>query len=434
MVRKRLLLALALVVMLLGESPFHVAAQCAAPCGQVRVAGTLLADDAGVWRMRGVQFFLPQYGINAKTFADPNYELAVANGSIDHWLERASGYLHANVLRIFVDLPAPRGDGTIATPTSYATLLDFAARAQSRGMRLAISLHNSADWSMTPERAAWIDGLLQAFAAQGRMAQIAYLNADNEINNHCANSGRDCFDATEQHNAQRYVDGALAWTIGVRAVVKARAPHMLVTAGISTEMIDADATRAVFNYYRPDSAGRRLVDVLDFLAPHNYSGGAASVIDDLRISQGYAGPVVLEEFGFPTDPAPRNPLWTEGPPACRLNPLAAACANTAPWFVATSLVAVDTKGYAGAIAWMLADMAEKNVPNACLASDVPFDLWTGLFAIGGAYCAGGTYSVLPGQPKATAFLVCWAYAGDVNRCDDPQQPLYRTRLPMIAMP
>jgi hypothetical protein len=421
----------ALIGVVLGALPPQVLAQCAWPCGQVRVQGAVLADDGGAWRMRGVQLFLPQYGINGKTFADANYAQAAADGSLDLWLDRASGYLHANELRIFVDLPSLRGDGTLATPTSYATLLDFAARAGARRMRLAISLHNSADWTMTSERAAWIDGMLAAFASQGSLPLIAYLSADNEINNHCTNSGRDCFDATGEHDAQRYVDGALDWTARFRSVVKARAPQMLVTAGISTEMVDADATRAAFNFFRPDSQGRRLVDILDFLAPHNYSGGAGAVIDDLRVGAGYAGAVVLEEFGFPTDPAPRDPLWTEGPPACRLNPLASQCVNTAPWFVAQSLIAADTRGYAGAVAWMLADVAEKNVPDACADPGVPFDLWTGLFSIGGAYCPGGTYSTAPGQPKATAFLVCWAYIGDINRCDDPLRPLFKTRLPLV---
>jgi hypothetical protein len=412
-------------------APDLALAQCAFPCGQVRGSGRWLADDAGIWRMRGVQLFLPQYGINGRTFGDDNYAAAVADGSLDVWLDRASGYLRANMLRIFVDLPFYRSDGTLATPTSYATLLDVVRRAQGRRMRLGISLHNSADWSMTVERATWIEGLLASLASHGALTTVAYLNADNEINNHCVNSGRDCFDGTSEHNAQRYIDGALDWTARFRSVVKARAPQMLVTAGISTELIDADGTRAAFNFYRPDSQGRRLVDLLDFLAPHNYSGGAGAVIDDLRVSERYAGAIVLEEFGFPTDPAPRNPLWSEGPPGCRLNPFAAECVNTAPWFVAHSLVAIDARGYAGAVAWMLADIAEKNVPNACADPGVTFDLWTGLFAIGGAYCPGGTSSQAPGQPKATAFLVCWAYTGDVNRCDDPARPLYRTRLPLV---
>src|SRR6476620_576426 len=59
-------------------------------CGPVRaLAGGTLADDGGPWRMRGVQFFLPQYGINGKTLWDDNYAAARDDGSLDFWLERA---------------------------------------------------------------------------------------------------------------------------------------------------------------------------------------------------------------------------------------------------------------------------------------------------------------------------------------------------------
>src|SRR4051794_12681972 len=59
-------------------------------CGQVRVlANGSLADDSGRWIMRGVQFFLPQYGINGKTLRDDNYAAARADGSLAYWLGRA---------------------------------------------------------------------------------------------------------------------------------------------------------------------------------------------------------------------------------------------------------------------------------------------------------------------------------------------------------
>jgi hypothetical protein len=423
------LLVGALLLALLG---WPLPAQACGPlCGQVRVSGSRLSDDGGVWHMRGTQFFLPQFGINGKTMWDFNYAAAIDDGSLDLWLDKAA-WLRANTLRLFVDLPEVRSDGTIRTPTSYDAVYDIAQRAAARGMRIGLVPHNSADWRMTAERAAWIDGLLAFFAARGALPLIAYMSADNEINNHCSNSGRDCFDTTSQHNAQAYIDGAVGWVAAFRGVVKARAPQMLVTVGISTEMLDADGTRAPFNFFRVASNGARLVDLADFLSPHNYSGGAAAVIADLRIGAGYTGPVVLEEYGFPTDPAPRNPLWTEGPFVCRLQPLASACTNTAPYFVARSLQSVSRDGYAGAVAWTIADIGEKNVSNACTRSDVPFDLWTGLFAIGGAYCDGGTTSRADGQPKATALLVCAAYAGSLLVCDDPARPLYHTALPQIA--
>src|SRR6266705_3541116 len=67
-------------------------------CGQVRaLADGLLADDGGRWIMRGVQFFLPQYGINGKTLRDDNYAAARDDGTLAFWLERAQAYLHANM-------------------------------------------------------------------------------------------------------------------------------------------------------------------------------------------------------------------------------------------------------------------------------------------------------------------------------------------------
>jgi hypothetical protein len=408
------------------------AAACGPICGQVRVVGAELHDDAGIWPMRGVQLFLPQFGINGKTFRDGNYAAALADGSLTFWLDKASGYLHANLLRVFVDMPSRNTDGSLFTPTSYATLHDVAERAAQRGMRLGLVLHNSADWNMAPEEFDWLDGLLVSFGASGELERIAYISADNEINNHCTNNGGDCFDNGTTHNAQNYIDGAIAWTASFAQIVKARAPQMLVTTGISTEKIDLDNVRAAFNFFRRASDGRRLSDLIDFLSPHNYSGQAEPVIDDLRLGAGYTGVVILEEYGFPTDPVPRNPLWTEGAFRCRLGPFSPECVNTAPYFVAKSTLAITTKSYAGSVAWTLADIGEKNVSNACTKANVSSDLWTGLFAIGGAYCNGGTYSRTLGQPKATGFLVCVLHTRDVNRCDDPANPFFRVILPLVA--
>ncbi|HEU5101333.1 MAG TPA: hypothetical protein VFU22_20060 [Roseiflexaceae bacterium] len=404
-------------------------------CGQVRALpdGTL-ADDGGRWTMRGVQFFLPQYGINGKTFRDDNYAAALANDSLAFWLERAQGYLRANLLRVFVDLPyttTVSSTTTVITPTNYSTLYSFAAEANARGMRLGLVLHNSADWNMTEPRASWIAGLLEYFAQRGSLPMLAYLNADNEINNHCANSGGDCFDAGSGFDAQAYIDGALDWVAQFRDVVKRQAPQVLVTTGITSELIDADLTRPAFNFFRPDSQGRTMAGLLDFLAPHNYSGGAMAIINDLRIGAGYRGAVVLEEFGFPTDPRPRDPSWTEGPIQCWASPLLAPCAATAPFFVETNLRAQRSGGYAGGSTWMLADMREKDTPNACADPDKSFALWTGLFAIGGTYCEGGTISRAPGQPKATALRVCIAYTGSFTACSAGTPFRVRGYLPTV---
>ncbi|MFL5803156.1 MAG: hypothetical protein ACJ8CR_15640 [Roseiflexaceae bacterium] len=401
-----------------------------ASCGQVHAAGALLADDDGAWRMLGVQFFLPQFGINDKTFRTGNYAGALADGSLNFWLDKAQRYLRANTLRIFVDLPY-RLDGELITPTDHATLFDFATRADARGMRLGISLHNSADWTMSAERAGWISGLIDYFAARGRLPAIAYLSADNEINNHCGRDGADCFDSDAQHDAHAYVDGAVGWVARFRTVVKGRAPQLLVTVGVSTEMADVDQTRGVFNFFRADSQGHTLASLVDFLSPHNYGGGATGIVEDMRFV-GYSGPVVLEEFGYPSDPYPRSPTWTEGAPVCRIDPAQPQCALTAPFFVEQNIQALRTRSYAGAAAWMIADMREKDSGSACTNPDKPFDLWTGLFAIGGTYCDGGTYSRTLGQPKATAVRVCAYYADDLALCEPGVPPKRRLYLPIMA--
>lgn len=413
--------------------PSPVVAACAperpSTCGQVRVSGALLADDGGRWTPRGVQFILPEFGINPKTFRDQNYAAAIADGSLDYWLNKAQLYLRANMLRIFVEMPYI-DDGALFTPTSYAPLVDFAGRADARGMRIGLVLHNSSDWRMTPERLAWLNGLLDTLGSHGLIPVVAYVSADNEINNHCGSSGRDCFDSDAANNAQPYIDGAIDWTAQFRTVVKARAPQVLVTVGMSTEMRDVNQTRAAFNFFRTDSSGRTLAGLVDFLAPHNFGGGAAGIIDDLRFA-GYTAPVMLEEFGFPSDPFPRNRLWSEGPPICRFAPLNSACFETASYFVEANIQALKTRSYAGASAWMLADMREKDVTNACLDPAVPFDLWTGLFSIGGTYCDGGTYSRGVGEPKATAVRVCAYYAGTVGLCDPVAYP-YQVYFPIMA--
>jgi hypothetical protein len=397
------------------------------------LADGTLADDGGRWTMRGVQFFLPQYGINGKTLRDDNYAAALEDGSLDFWLSQAQGYLRANMLRVFVDMPdTVDGSTTVITPTSYSTLHDFATAAGARGMRLGLVLHNSADWHMTEPRASWIAGLLDYFAARGSLPLLAYLSADNEINNHCANLGIDCFDSSPGYDAQPYISGAIGWVAQFRSVVKNRAAYLLTTAGISSEMIDGDQRRAAFDFFRPDSQGRNLANLSDFLAPHNFSGGAAAIIKDLRVGAAYRGAVVLEEFGFPTDPRPRNSSWTEGPQQCAANPLVAECAATAPFYVETNLRALQSGGYAGGSAWMLADMHEKDTATACGDPDKSFALWTGLFAIGGTYCDGGTSSRAAGQPKATALRVCIAYIGHFSACTAGTPFRIRGYLPTVA--
>src|SRR5215212_1408102 len=127
-INRSLLPILVALFALLGTSaPARAQAAACTPtlpssCGQVRaLSDGSLADDGGRWIMRGVQFFLPQYGINGKTLRDDNYAAALADGSLAFWLGRAQGYLRANLLRVFVDMPdTVDGSATVITPTSYS--------------------------------------------------------------------------------------------------------------------------------------------------------------------------------------------------------------------------------------------------------------------------------------------------------------------------
>lgn len=353
-------------------------------CGQVYLRGAYLYDAGGRWNVNGVQFFLPQFGINSWTFYDRNYWGAQAD--IDLWLDVARTQLNAQTLRIFVELP---GNGS--TPTSYATLYDFAQRANSRNMRLGLVVQNSRGFAMTTERRAWLDGLIAYFQNRNATALIAYVSAANEINNWCNRA--DCFDTDPA-----YVDAATAWVAAIVGIVRQRGSAILTTVGVSTEVRDVDGQAAAYDFMRRDSQGRTLAQLVDFLSPHNYAGGAYGVFNDLRYGRGYSGPIVLEEFGWSTDPVADDARFREGDPICRADPWNARCADTAPYFVEWSLRALRETDYAGGVAWMLADVADKR------CGIDPGDLWTGLFASGGGYC-GGTISTGAAQAKATATRV-----------------------------
>jgi|GEM_PF-2399069 len=371
-------------------------------CGQVYARGAALYDAGGPWHVNGVQFFLPQFGINTWTFYDRNYWNSLDD--INRWLSIAQTELHAKTLRIYVELPT---QGT--TPTSHRTIYDFAQRANAHGMRLGLVLQNSSDFAMTTERAAWLDGLVTYFQARQARTLIAYVSAANEINNMCNRD--DCYD-----QRQSYIDAANGWVAAFTAIFKQRQSGILTTVGISTEVRDTDGLPASYNFFKPDAQGRTLSSLVDFLAPHNYAGGAYGVIDELRYARGYTGPIVLEEYGWSTDPRAQDARFVEGAASCRSAPWSSQCRDTAPYFIEWSLRALHETTYAGGVAWMLADVEHKRC-----GSD-PGDLWTGLYAAGTGYC-GGTLTVIPYKAKATATRVALHYHADVP---------YITHLPIVS--
>jgi len=378
-------------------------------CGQIRQALNQFFDRRGPWVVHGVQFFLPQYGINERSFWDDRYAAARDDGSLDLWLNRAALRLNPNLLRIFVELPSV-SNGQPLVPTSYATIYDFAERAAVHGMRLGVVLHNSNDWHMSPGRQAWIEGLISYFLDRNALERIAYLSADNEINNHCLPARRfDCFALDPG-----YRDDATAWAYAFYQIVKARSPQLLVTLGMATEL-EGSANGGAANYWRPDQSGRTLIGAVDFLSPHNYAGRAAQILGAIRAS-GYTGLVVLEEYGFPTDPVAQSPTYTEGPPTCRQDPLRPECVQTASYYIELNIRALRAGDYAGGVAWMLADTLEKDRPDACTNPAMTFDLWTGLLAAGDVYCPGGTRTHAAGAPKTTGLRVCAYHTDSIDLC------------------
>jgi hypothetical protein len=369
-------------------------------CGQVYRQGYSLYDCNGRWTVNGVQFILPEYGINGHTFRDSNYKTSIANGQIDYWLDKAANFLGARTLRIFVDMPYDILPG----PTGPATLYDFALRASNRGMRLGVVLHNDTSWTLTPTRKEWLSQFIAYFRDRNALPLLAYLSADNEINNHCGNAP-DCYD-----NNPIYVEKANRWVADFTTYVKSLNPAILTTVGISTEKADADGQLAVYNFFRTASSSPSLAASVDFLSPHNYGAGGYSIWGDLRYKLGYQGAIVLEEYGFATDPLGMSTYYKEGEPICREDPYQAVCYRSAPYFVevnARSIRENNFDGFAGGSAWMLADSNYKDCTS-------PFDFYTGLFASGNYASCGGTRTTTPGAPKSLAARIRFHYLGSTD--------------------
>jgi hypothetical protein len=386
------------------------------------------------WAVHGVQFFLPDYGINSLTFEDGRYQNSIP--AINYWLDKARDYLQAKMLRIEIKLPSVE-NGVVVTPTSYSTIYDFLTRANSRGMRVGIVMHNSNNWNMTIDRENWIKGFIDYFntSRNGSVWNpvIAYVSAENEINNWCNTRPVDCYDT----NPNNYVEQANNWVSKFNKIFKDKNSRILVTVGMSTEMQDSNPnspTPGENNFFRKIGTAPPLYQSVDFISPHNYGGGGVGIYDNLRTRFSIAGtwkPVVLEEYGWPTDDVHNlnwpiattvKPQWAEGcfdptnysASGSGITP----CPNTttqrriknASWFVEENTKALrGAQGrngpamYAGGAAFMIADMNAHNCNGSKTGGNVS-DLFTGLFSVGGSYC-GGTYSTGVGAPKATAFRV-----------------------------
>ncbi len=364
-------------------------------CGQLyhNARDPYLRDGGGISKVKGVQFFIPAQGINGSTFS-ADYWRSVDSGEVDWWLSNASGYLLANTLRIFVDLP---GDVDRSQVGDVGAIYDFAVRANARGMRIGIVMKNNADFVLDQARRDWINSLLNMFINTGNTSMIAYVSAANEINNPKFCSGRsDCYDYNYD-----YITNANRWVRDFAALIRSRAP-ILVTVGIVTDNGNGDdGLPAANDFFRraSDPSVPRLVDIVDFVSPHNYGGGGYWVYDTVRARDAHDGSytaIVLEEYGYPTDPSSMDEYHNEGNEICREHPEDPICDKTAVHYVENNTKSMRERDYAGGVAWMLADISGGNCAS-------PDDLFTGLFSVSRTYC-GGTHTA-PGEPKTTSFRV-----------------------------
>lgn len=380
--------------------------------GQVQVCDQRLCVGDGVWSPSGVQFLLPARGINSKTFCNSNY--ASDRTERLFWLNQTAIVLFARTLRIYAYAP---GNNDCDAAISPATLLDFAQLASNRGMRIGLVIHNiGMGFTFTQEQRDWLRSVHTAFASteisgQSALEVLAYINISNEINKYCSgNDDYDCFvQGSSTYTPTTYINEAVAWVRDVSQFIKndLQSP-VLVTVGMSTEARRPDESTGAINFFQEDAQGQRIVDYVDFLSPHNYAGGAGKVMNELN-SKANRKPVLLEEYGYPTDPYNNSEGFpgnsrTEGPfeANCGVNPIEKAqCARTAPFFVKSNILDMQSRGYAGGIAFMVADMDERQcgrVPN----------LYTGLFTEGDSNygCNGqGTYTRGKGTLKTTGRIV-----------------------------
>jgi hypothetical protein len=484
--------------------------------GQLRVAGRgFVADGAPErrWTFNGVHLILPSRGINGSSFsaealADPR---AAAERRV--WLDRAQR-IGAQTIRIYVDMP---GDTHVATPPAPARIFALARdELAPRGMRLGLVIHNSGRFDDPDGRKmAWLRALLDCFGGGAcaapdsdgvdRTALLAYINADNEINIHrqplddlipgnpdCRPDdprqpqiAEDCFDHPNPEKRRRYIEQAVSWTALVRATIKQHPTGQptLITVGMSVDL-DKDALgdgqSAVLNYFTPAASAegrsaQTLADLVDFIAPHSYTALPhwEIVAPIERSAPLFDKPIVLEEFGYPTDPIaqpdPEHPAEfketsldlhrledgslqivanrSDLPPGEEINKLCRylpklgvfgerpkRCQPSAPYVVQANLEAIfDMQHFAGGIAFMLADSQEKNDGSKrCHAPDerqqLSKNLFLGLFAIDDRYRCGGTVNTGDGQIKNTGYRVCVAY-----RTGNTQLGNYRDPVPACAL-
>jgi hypothetical protein len=324
---------------------------------------------------------------------------------------------------------------------------------------------------------------------------IAYINIDNEINNHCAEGPldwrldglpRNCYhyQKDDESPGKKYAEAATQWVYDFKKVMESLYTTdtlvlpsdftpILLTVGMSTEVYEEDVYDGNRYFSDPELSASEfltlysieiedeegvirmeshsLLDIVDFASPHRYSPRAPmpddpnnedaviTIRDTIRKST--TQPILLEEYGAPTDPvreqAPAE--WRDGdlsmtkvPRHCRSlrNIFSEECEDTAPGFIQRVINDLQRGGYAGYIAFMLTDALEDNqrgqdtdddgIPDLppINCSSLPPDIFTGLYAIGRGNpdnACGGTINNTRGRLKNTGYRVCDFY--QEQECD-----------------
>jgi hypothetical protein len=307
---------------------------------------------------------------------------------------------------------------------------------------------------MTPAKEQWIRDLIRAFGTEAYL--IAYISAGNEINTRCQTGH--CYKEEAGYGRR-----ANNWVSNVAAIVRDENPNLLVTVGMASETaVGTYTVEDLLSPYVEEYGGITLKDRLDFLAPHNYGGGGFAIWTYL--SQQYNGPIVLEEYGYTTDPfidiespggteqtnrqreRPDDPAFLEecfrDPWVGGIEGVKKACDATAIEFVEINIRAIRETRLAGGVAFMLADTKQEgrdnfDYPSDCTNPDATDDYFTGLYATNG-YCGtelppGGTVITTYGFLKGTGYRVCLHHtnnnpaAGECQLVIDP----YRVFLPLV---
>ena len=256
----------------------------APPGGFLAVTGDQLTRNGQTVLLKGVNYY-PQWRPWGEMWRNWN------GPQIARELRLAHDELGINTVRVLLPYNgtgAKQGAGHV-TPKLLGRLRELAQIAGDLDMRLVITLFDfyvNFEPPGTPgyERdLAYIRTLVGAFANDER---IAIWDVHNEP---------DHYGAWDDRQAE-----VLDWLGRMADEIHRVAPRQLVTVGMGQ----------THDLWQPGPDGRRPIDYSDVVSAHLYDPGPATAqLDELRAHTGK--PLLIEEFGWPTDPQCQAPNYTE---------------------------------------------------------------------------------------------------------------------------